>query len=237
MYDKKYDERSIRSENSDFVEFMLPHLGKEKRVVDLGCGTCRKVAKIAPYVDSVDALDRNERMLAQAADSLAEKKIDNVRLFLGDNFNTPFVSNTYDVCSTALSTWSPAEARRLLKTGGTFFIETLCPDDKFEIKKAFGQDDLGERGYLFGQTCEERVYYLRTALEAFFEVEEWLFTERQTELTEEGFLGLLELTPTIRGFSLEKDGDIVKRLLVDGKVRFTEKRMMIRATASRFKPS
>ena len=75
MYDKKYDESSIRSENNDFVEFMLPHLGDKKRVVDLGCGTCRKVSKIAPYVDSVDALDRNEQMLAQAAESLAKKQI------------------------------------------------------------------------------------------------------------------------------------------------------------------
>ncbi len=231
MYDKKYDESSIRSENNDFVEFMLPHLGDKKRVVDLGCGTCRKVSKIAPYVDSVDALDRNERMLAQAAESLAKKQIGNVRLFMGDNFNTPFVSHTYDICATALSTWSPAEARRLLKTGGIFFIETLCPDDKFEIKKAFGRDDLGERGYLFGQTCEERVHYLRTALEAFFDVEEWVFTERKTTLSEEGFLDLLQLTPTIRGFSVEKDGEIVKRLLVDGKVEFTEKRMMICAVA------
>jgi len=235
MYDRKYDLQSIRSENTDFVDFVTPHLQKSDRFVDLGCGTCRKVIKLAPFVKAVDALDRNAKMLAQAKKSLVERKIDNVRLYQGDNFNTPFRSGEYDVCSTALSTWSPAEARRLLKDGGLFFIETLCPDDKFEIKQAFGKDELGERGYLFGQTLEERLFYLRTALEAFFEVEEIRFTERKTSLTEEGFVNLLQVTPTVRGFSVEKDGERVKGLLKEGKITFTEKRMMIRAKAKEMK--
>ena len=235
MYDRKYDLQSIRSENSDFVDFVTPRLRKSDLLVDLGCGTCRKVIKLAPFVKAVDALDRNEKMLAQAEESLVERKIDNVRLYQGDNFNTPFRSGAYDVCSTALSTWSPAEARRLLKDDGLFFIETLCPDDKFEIKQAFGKDELGERGYLFEQTLEERLFYLRTALEAFFEVEEVRFAERQTSLTEEGFVNLLQVTPTVRGFSVEKDGERVKGLLKEGKITFTEKRMMIRAKAKEMK--
>jgi SAM-dependent methyltransferase len=235
MYDRKYDLQSIRSENNDFVDFVTPHLQKSDLLVDLGCGTCRKVIKLAPCVKAVDALDRSEAMLAQARKSLTERKIDDVRLYQGDNFNTPFRSGGYDVCTTALSTWSPAEARRLLKDGGLFFIETLCPDDKFEIKQAFGEDELGARGYLFGQTAEERLFYLRTALEAFFEVEEIRFTERQTSLTEEGFINLLQVTPTVRGFSVEKDGETVKGLLKEGKITFTEKRMMIRAKAKETK--
>ena len=235
MYDRKYDLLSIRSENTDFVDFMSPYLQPGDRLIDLGCGTCRKVVKLAPLVKEVDAIDRSEAMLAQAEKSLKEKRLSNVRLYLGDNFNTPFRSGEYDVCSTALSTWSPAEARRLLKAGGRFFIETLCPDDKFEIKQAFGEDELGARGYLYGQTLEERLFYLRTAIKAFFTVEEIRFTERQTSLTEEGFVNLLQVTPTVRGFSRERDGATLKGLLKDGKVTFTEKRMMIRAKAKEIK--
>ncbi len=231
MYNKMYDDKSIRVENADFVKFMVPHLKKSDKVVDLGCGTCRKLVKIMPYVQSADGLDRSLDMLQQARETLKAQEVDNIRLYEGDNYNAPFVSGQYDVCSSALSVWSPAEVRRLLKPSGRLFIETLCADDKMEIKDAFGCDELGPRGYLRGQTREERVFYILAGLEPFFEIEEYCFVEKETTLSEEGFVKLLQVTPTIRGFSLEKDNETVKHLVVDGKVSFLERRMMIRATA------
>ena len=235
MYNKTYDDQSIRVENADFVQFMLPHLNKTDKVVDLGCGTCRKLIKVAPYVQSADGLDRSVEMLQQARKTLKEQSVDNIRLFEGDNYNTPFVSGQYDVCSSALSVWSPAEVRRLLKPTGKLFIETLCADDKLEIKDAFGCDELGPRGYFRGQTREERIGYILAGLEPFFEIEECCFVDKETTLTEEGFVKLLQVTPTIRGFSLEKDEGAVKQLVVDGKVSFVERRMMLRATAKNVK--
>lgn len=231
MYDKTYDKKSIRTENRDFVNFLLPYLRKNDLLVDLGCGTCRKVVLIAPHVHRVDGMDRSQEMIEQAKISLVEKKIENVRLFYGDNYNTPFPSRQYDVASTALSVWSPSETHRLLKPNGLFFIETLCSDDKKEMKEVFGDDELGSRGYLCSQTREERTYYLLAALEPFFDVEEYQFTERETTLSAEGFIGMLQVTPTIRGFSLEKDGRIIQQLLSNGEITFIERRMMIRARA------
>ncbi len=231
MYNEIYDSKAIRNENSDFTDFVIPHLRADHSVADFGCGTCRKVIKFAPHVNNIVAIDRNESMLKQATQSLEKNHINNVRLFLGDNMNTPFRSHSFDVCTTALSTWSNAEAHRLLKDGGSFFIETLSPDDKSEIKLAFGDDESGARGYLFAQSVDERLHYLLTALGAFFEVEQVRRTEKKTVLSTDGFVDLLEVTPTIRGFSIEKDKDIVKELSSGGSVAFTERRIMIKARA------
>ena len=233
MYDKMYDNANIRQENEEFVKFVRPFLSKDKLVVDLGCGTCRKVIKMAHAVKSVAAVDRNIAMLRQAKKSLKKAGTTNVVLYLGDNLNAPFFSHTFDVCTSALSTWNPAEVHRLLKPDGYFFIETLAPDDKFEVKQAFGNDEFGPRGYLFQQTVEERELYLKTSLEPFFEIEDMQYAKQTTTLFLKGFVQLLMVTPTIRGFSRVKDKGIIDGLTNNGVVSFTEKRIMIRAKAKK----
>lgn len=231
MYDERYDNEKIRSGKSAFVEYVKPYLRADMQMVDFGCGTCRKVLQFAPRVGNIDAIDRNERMLQRAAQSLAQSGVGNVRLFQGDNLNAPFSSHSYDVCTAALSTWSAAEAYRLLKPQGRFFIEALLPDDKGEIKRAFGEDALGARGYLFGQTVEERMMYLEISLRAFFSIEDITFFEQKTTLSEQGFLELLSITPTIRGFDAKADEGVLKNLVQNGEVTFTERRVFIRAAA------
>lgn len=233
MYNEKYDLANIRQENSDFVEFVTPYLSPYNKMIDLGCGTCRKVVSFAPLVKHITAIDRNEIMLKCAKENLAHSKILNVDLFLGDNLNTPFNSHEYDMCTTSLSFWSAAEVHRLLKSEGLLFIETLCPEDKFEIKEAFGKDDIGYRGYLYNRTTEETIVYLKASLSPFFDINSIKQTVTDTVLSEEGFINLLEVTPTIRNFSLERDIKTIKFLVNNGCVHFTEKRLMIMATSKK----
>lgn len=231
MYNEIYDNSDIRNGNTDFTDFVISHLTGRETLVDLGCGTCRKVIALSPFVSHIDAIDRNDAMLKCASLSLEKAAIKNVALYSGDNINTPFESHAYDVCTTALSVWSTAEVHRLLKPDGLFFIETLSPNDKREVKRAFGSDELGERGYLGNRTEEERLIYLRTSLGAFFDITDVKRVERETTLSEDGFIKLLEVTPTVRGFSIERDGETVKRLVSNGCVSFTEVRFMISARA------
>lgn len=231
MYDERYDDGKIRGGKSAFIGYVRPFLSAGMQMADFGCGTCRKVMQYAPLVGSVDAVDRSERMLHRAAQSLEQNGIENVRLFQGDNLNTPFPSHSYDVCTVSLSAWSAAEAHRLLKPQGCFFIEALLPDDKGEIKRAFGEDALGARGYLYGQTVEERMMYLEKSVRAFFSIEDISFFEQKTTLSEQGFLELLALTPTIRGFDEKADESVLKDLIQNGEVTFTERRVFLRALA------
>lgn len=231
MYDERYDDDKIRGEKSAFIGYVSPHLSGAMQMVDLGCGTCRKVMQFAPHVRRIDAVDRSERMLQRAAQSLERSGIKNVRLFQGDCLNTPFPSHSYDICTVSLSAWSAAEAHRLLKPQGRFFIEALLPDDKEEIKRAFGEDALGARGYLLGQTVAERIMYLKKSLSPFFSIEDISFYENKTTLTKQGFLELLSLTPTIRGFDEKADAAVLGALTQNGEASFTEHRVFLRALA------
>lgn len=231
MYDERYDDGKIRGGKSAFIEYVSPYLNKKMKIVDFGCGTCRKVIKLAPLVNKIDAIDHNNRMLQRAKCSLTENGIKNVCLVQGDSLNSPFPSHSYDACTVSLSAWSAAEAYRLLKPQGLFFVEALLPEDKKEIKCAFGKDTLGMRGYLFEQTFKERMMYLEHSLCAFFSIEDKTFYEQKTTLSEQGFLELLTITPTIRGFDTKNDELIIKNLTKNGEVTFTEQRVFFRALA------
>lgn len=231
MYSKTYDRHAIRRENPDFVSLIKPYLRPDMRLLDLGSGTCRKTLCLSPLVADIDAIDRSPAMLREARRNIRRAGARNIRLFLGDNLNTPFPSRTYDVITTALSHFSAAEAHRLLKTSGLFFIETLDPEDKDAVKRAFGRDALGWRGYLTEWSSDERLRYLQNALAPFFTLMEIQRTEKETTLTAQGFRALLQVTPTVRDFSPRRDREALRRLTENGSVTFTEKRIMIVAKA------
>ncbi|MGN0533079.1 MAG: class I SAM-dependent methyltransferase [Eubacterium sp.] len=231
MYSAEYDDYSIRSRDIAFVDFITPYLNKNMNCVDLGCGTCRKVLRFASLVNHIDGIDRNDLMLKQAKLNIYQENCRNVDLFLGDNFCTPFRSHSYDLCTSCLSQWSTIEIRRLLKSNGIFCFEMLMPDDKEEIKKAFGKDRLGWRGYMSNCSKEEKKEYLLRELNEFFEIVNISEYIQSSSLSRDGFVKLLHLTPTIRDFDIEKDDEYIKSLLVNGKIKFTEKRWFVCAIA------
>lgn len=137
LYSEKYDLATIRKENFDFVEFVSPYLSVSDQLIDLGCGTCRKVVRFAPLVKRVTAVDHNEIMLQSAEKRIAYSNILNIDLFLGDNLHAAFNSHIYDVCTTALSVWSAAEVHRLLKGGGVVFYRNTLSGRQIRNKRSF----------------------------------------------------------------------------------------------------
>lgn len=231
MYDARYDEEQIRSNHFDFVAHMRKHLNENALLLDLGCGTCRKTAKMAEYVRSAWGIDYNDEMIRKAADNLTPKKIYNVRLTKANNFNTPFPSHSFDICTACLTTWSAAEVYRILKPGGLFLIETLSADDKQEIKRLFPDDDIGKRGYLSNQNCDERLFRLKTELGTFFNILDLQTVSSRTTLHTEDLITLLEITPTIRGFNRDSDFKYISPAIQNGSVTFVERRIYIVAEA------
>lgn len=227
MYDARYDEEQIHSKQFDFVAYIKGYLSENAMLLDLGCGTCRKTEKIARIVKTVWGTDRNDLMLTKASENLIQKQITNVLLVKTDNHNTPFLSNSFDICTASLTHWSTTEVFRVLKPGGLFLIETLCPEDKLEIKQSFPEDHIGKRGYLSNQSSQERIRYLLTELSVFFEILNQKTMVSQTTLPLDDLITLLELTPTIRGFDKNKDYEFLRPLVNNNTVTFTEKRLYI----------
>lgn len=234
-YSIDYDNPEIRSANYDVLKYLNPLLNKNMDVIDLGCGTCRKTIKFADKVKHIDGVEINSNMIDKAMHNINTSGVKNISVCNADNMDVPFVSHSYNLCVALLTTWSVTEAYRLLQENGILFIETLCSDDKKEVKEAFGKDEFGWRGRYFNQTNNERLKYLRLQIEPFFKIHSMDTISFKTTLTRDGFIKLLLLTPTIRGFSLSKDMPIIDKLISGGCINIFERRIIIVAQ-SRFNP-
>lgn len=230
-YTGEYDRADIRSDAQDSFKELLTLLRPEMQAVDLGCGTCRKSVRIAPHVARLDCVDISQLMLDAAAVTIQRADLDNIRLCSADNMALPLESNTYDLCTAFLTTWSPTEVHRILRPDGLFVAEVLSATDKFEMKSAFGRDEFGWRGRYMNQTPEERLDYLLRQLDPFFNVSSVRHISHKTVLTFQGLVALLETTPTIRGFSLEHDLPIIDRLTSTGTATVMERRILVHAYA------
>ena len=229
-YTTDYDSPDIRSHQYSSLDILMPYLKSNMNAVDLGCGTCRKTVEIAKRVKHIDCVDNNMCMLHKARQNIQAKQIRNIRLFFGDNLNLPFQSYSYDLCVSILTTWSPAEAHRLLHKDGLLFLEALDADDKVDLKRAFGHDEYGWRGRFLNQTSTDRLYYITLSLSPFFDIITMRNIEFTTTLSKMGLIKLLSTTPTIRDFSLEKDKSILDCVTSQGSVTLLEKRIVIIAS-------
>ena len=227
MYSKKYDNSAIRNNHIYFLDFIKPYLSPYYKLLDLGCGTGNKIIPIADAVYHIDGVDINQQMLECARSKIISKGISNIELYNENNFCLPFKSSTYDVCSACLTYWSASEVYRLLKIGGLFLLESLLPEDKIEVKRLFDEDELGVRGRFLNQTNEERLFYIKKEIECFFEPIIIKSVSFKTTISKDGLIALLTETPTIRDFSIEKDGGVIEQISKSGSVSFTEQRLFI----------
>ena len=110
---------------------LLPPL-KNKRVLDIGCGTGSFLVRCALNGAAVFGIDRSPSMLARAR----EKLDGSAGLYLGDAARMPYREGVFDLIavSMALHEMSPAtrsavieEARRLLAAGGRLLVVDYHP--------------------------------------------------------------------------------------------------------------
>ncbi len=137
-------------------------------VVELGAGTGRVTALLAPHVRAVRAYDSAPAMLAVARARLAELGVSNCDLEVADNASLPADTGTADLAIAGWTyghqtVWHPtawrepieralSEMMRVLRPGGTaIVIETLGTghESPFDPPAALGRYYalLGERGF------------------------------------------------------------------------------------------
>lgn len=129
-------------------EAMLALLPGDAVIADLGCGTGRVAAKIAPWVGRVISVDSSAAMLKAARDRC--DGLANVDLRRGDLSAVPIEDGSCDVAMLLLvlsyvEQAGPAlkEVARILKPGGRAVIVDLLPHDREDFRKQMGQRVLG----------------------------------------------------------------------------------------------
>ena len=134
---------------SRFDLLALLGLGDPRWTVgDLGCGTGRISAALAPWVEQVIAVDGSAAMLAAARERLAERK--NVRIREGELEKLPIADAQLDAATLFLAlhhlpdpSRALAEARRVLKPGGRLVVVDMLPHDREEYRQQMGHVWLG----------------------------------------------------------------------------------------------
>ncbi len=117
-------------------------------VGDLGCGTGRLSAALAPFVTRVIAVDGSPAMLEAAQERLAE--FDNVRLRGGELEELPIRDGELDLAILVLALHHTAEpekvlgeVRRALQAGGRLLLVDMLPHEREEFRQQMGHVWLG----------------------------------------------------------------------------------------------
>jgi SAM-dependent methyltransferase len=116
----------LRSRSAaEYADFVLPMIGRNDRVVDVGCGPGSITVGLAEVAARVTGVDVDDAELAGARAYAANHGIDNVEFLEGNIYELPFPDASVDVCTlfSMLETVDDphaglVEVRRALKPGG-----------------------------------------------------------------------------------------------------------------------
>lgn len=110
------------------------------RVLDIGCGTGRMLALLAPRAESVLGIDLSRRMLALARTRIAEQGLANCSVRQADMARLPLADDSFDLvvlCMVLHYAEEPgvvlAEAARVVAPGGSVAVVDLAPHDRDDL--------------------------------------------------------------------------------------------------------
>lgn len=236
MYTGEYDSGSLRAPLGDTPYTMdtiiTEHCTGKEDLLDMGCGTCRKILSLVDKCNRIVGIDLSTSMVAKAQSKI--HAIPNFHVYLMNSTYTSFASQSFDIVTCMLSSFFPAEVYRVLKPGGRFFWECLGADDKRDFKTYFGKDSAGWRGILLEENNVSRIDNIRRMLDGLFanvEITEHRWT---TRLNYEGVMLLLQQTSTIRGIETDLnqiEGAFRELSDSDGWVKVQEHRYVVTGIA------
>ncbi len=126
--------------------------GPFRQLIDIGTGTGRMLALLAPRAHGAEGLDLSHQMLTLARSNLAAAGIGHARVRQGDACATPFASRSADLViihQVLHFIDTPArvlaEADRLLMSGGRVIIVDFAPHDLEFLRTDYGHRRLGIR--------------------------------------------------------------------------------------------
>jgi ubiquinone/menaquinone biosynthesis C-methylase UbiE len=126
-------EDALEARNArDYADFLLPHLKRGWRVLDVGCGDATITLGLAERAGDIVGVDRDESDFAEARRYARQHGIENVELRVGDVYALHFVDADFDAClchSVLEALERPldalAEIERVLKPGGIVGVASV----------------------------------------------------------------------------------------------------------------
>ena len=120
IYEKLFDEEE---------KFLVLHIPKNSKVLDIGCGYGRTIKTITSITEDIVGIDNDEKAVEQAKDC-------NLNIMCADVFNLPFPDKSFDylVLMMTLVNFSEnkikalKEMRRVLKDDGKITISVYSED-------------------------------------------------------------------------------------------------------------
>jgi SAM-dependent methyltransferase len=216
VYSSGYDDPSLRGVEEDrrpwdFVEEVRSYCSPDCALLDIGCGTARKIMPLATGVAELWGLEPSEEMRTDARKIATSAGIPNFHIVDGVAEVLPFPDGRFDLVTSVMAPHTTREVWRVLKPGGTAIFEKIGEQDKVNIKAFFGHDQEGPRGQFIGPDGE-RERFFRADLSEFLYVISVRSGKWRTVFSMEGLLKLLHETITIRNFDLERDSSALERI-------------------------
>lgn len=122
-----------------FKEKLLELGGKEKLVLDAGCGDGRFTLDISPHFKKVIGNDTSKLMLNAATKLQKEKGIQNVELIEKSTRSLNYPENYFDVIYARRAVVVCPLFYKMLKPGGYFLSIDIGEKDTKDLKLAFGR--------------------------------------------------------------------------------------------------
>lgn len=200
----------------DLEDVITSFLTPESTLLDVGTGAAQKLTRLAPHAHQVVGMDiwTNPALAEKATKNLLASRQDNMRLMHGDAESLPFPEESFDVITHMLAPFYPPEDYRVVKKQGYIVIERTAEDDKSNISDMFGSDEQGRpRGHNREfKTGELAGRYVTDLLAAGFSAVTLHKGAWKTWYSRQGLIKLLQTTPCVRDFDIEKDIDVIDEI-------------------------
>ena len=174
--------------------------GKDKIVLDAGCGDGRFTVQIAPYFKKVIGNDTSNLMLKAAIKLRDEKRIRNIEFIEKDTKSLDYPDKYFDVIFARRAVADYPLFHRMLKPDGYFLAIDIGEKDTKDIKEVFG------RGQNYGKWNESFLKKeIGEAKKADFEIvyaEDFYYNEY--------YLSYEDLNIFLQGVPIFEDYDSVK---------------------------
>ena len=196
----------------DITNLIISACAPNKSLLDIGCGTAFKLIPICVYLNLVVGLEPNYELLKKAQINMQQQQIENVLLVNGRAENLPFPNSYFDIVTAMLAPHNAEEIHRVLKPEGVAIVERVGDHDKHKLKKLFGKDEKGWRGYLYTDdenstpmkdiyTAEFSRFFRNVTVQNGF----W-----KTYYTPKNLIKLLKHAPTVRDFNKDTDQEFIE---------------------------
>jgi ubiquinone/menaquinone biosynthesis C-methylase UbiE len=179
---------------------ILHYAGKDKILLDIGCGTAFKLIPLVPYFHTIIGVDPSFSMLEAAKKLIRDNNISNIEISYGKGETLPYANHSFDVITCMLSRRNVSEIYRLLKPEGIVIVEHIHCEDKKDFKLLFGKDEEGWRGQFLNYLKDNYITHYKDMFSEFFSVVTIQEDYWDTFYTPQGLSELLHFTPTIRNY-------------------------------------